>query len=419
METDSSCPNCQSGQWKAASLVHREGVSAGISRTKGTVVGVGRTGLRGGRWSVGGGVYRGKTSSFNQTTLSREASPPRMRTGLVIGLALVCLFSTIIAFEAIASGATAQGISLGLVALLTAFLSSKIRRREKQRYSEAVELYGQTRMCERCGTFYAPHGYKTVTIDQSRSINGICPILGILGVLLSAFAVAAHKSSVEDATAPVSLPENATAKPSADEYMKTTASDSGSQLSSSDEVERTYQISALGLLQDYDTNGESAGAHYHGKTIVVTGVLTGVFVPSVQNQINLANREEAALPFVTMGGPEPSSAGDAILLPGIDASSAKDSMFGLPNGAAPPAVGSAVSLRCTVGEFVRASVMSGTKLQGWPDAQIQLLDCTLNAEPASTAPSQPENDINGSNSSDGSTHVAPIVRELPAIPQQY
>jgi hypothetical protein len=99
-----SCPKCQSSDWKSASLAYSEGLSVTSSHTRGTVVGVGRVGIRNGKSAIGGGVYRGRTSGVQQTVLSKLAAPPQRRMGFVVFLAIVFIILGLAAFANLTSG---------------------------------------------------------------------------------------------------------------------------------------------------------------------------------------------------------------------------------------------------------------------------------------------------------------------------
>lgn len=151
----SACPACGSTDWKAASLIHAEGLATTKSRTKGRVLGVGRAGFQNGQFLVGGGAYTSRTRSASQTLLSRMAEPPRKRNGLIIVLFILCLLFGGSAFNNLElNGVTPAALILGviMVGLLVSIFSVWSRQREA--YEDAIETYSDTRMCQRCGTFY-------------------------------------------------------------------------------------------------------------------------------------------------------------------------------------------------------------------------------------------------------------------------
>jgi len=149
------CPCCQSPEWKAASLVYREGISVTKGRFRGSGLGIGRTGMLHGSNSIAGGVFRGRTSGMSQTILSQMAAPPRRRRGLEVLLAILAALFGMEPISQFAAGNVNQNslpsalIALGLLAICV-----KVHKNQKQTHEEAVEDYENTRMCERCGTFY-------------------------------------------------------------------------------------------------------------------------------------------------------------------------------------------------------------------------------------------------------------------------
>jgi hypothetical protein len=149
------CPRCHSSDWKAASLLYREGISISRGRIKGAAIGIGRTGVWGGQTSVIGGAIRGKTFGTSQTMLSQMAAPPKRRRGIRIILGVLVILFGCGAVVNVVGGNIDQGsILAGLVAvcLLVAFL--RVRQSHQRDYDEAVEAYESMRMCQRCGTFY-------------------------------------------------------------------------------------------------------------------------------------------------------------------------------------------------------------------------------------------------------------------------
>lgn len=152
-----NCPNCQSDAWKTAGLVHQEGLSVSRFQTRGTVVGVGRAGLRNGQFIVGGGVQRSNTLGIAQSALSRMAAPPSKRIGSVIALGMLCFFCTFSAINGIAT----YGFSIGFVVIGTfaAFFlwaCVALYTKRQKAYEEALAAYQNIRVCQRCGAFYTP-----------------------------------------------------------------------------------------------------------------------------------------------------------------------------------------------------------------------------------------------------------------------
>jgi hypothetical protein len=156
------------------------------------------------------------------------------------------------------------------------------------------------------------------------------------------------------------------------------------------EADKEARIKNESLSTYLSDNTETAEARYKGKRIELTGIVTGVFIPSLEtSQRILESRGKGifdehggADSFITMGGPYPHSAEETLLLPGITAWSKKgDSLqptFGRPNSeslAGQLVVGRQATLLCT---FSSSSASSPT------DVSVSLENCVL--EPSSPSP---------------------------------
>jgi hypothetical protein len=156
------------------------------------------------------------------------------------------------------------------------------------------------------------------------------------------------------------------------------------QRSEADKEARAKSESLSTYLND---NTETAEARYKGKRIELTGIVTGVFIPSLETSRRILesrgkgifDEQGGAGSFITMGGPYPHSAEETLLLPGITAwSKTGDSLqptFGQPNTeslAGRLIVGRQASILCT---FSSSSGSSPTNIS------ISLEDCIL--EPSS------------------------------------
>jgi hypothetical protein len=166
------------------------------------------------------------------------------------------------------------------------------------------------------------------------------------------------------------------------------------------EADKEVRIKNESLSTYLNDNTETAEARYKGKRIEVTGIVTGVFVPSIETSRRILesrgkgifDEQGGAGSFITMGGPYPHSAEETLLLPGITAwSKTGDSLqptFGQPNIesiAGRLVVGKQASLLCT---FSSSSGSSPTNVS------IYLEDCILETSsppPAPTVPAEVEN----------------------------
>ena len=156
------------------------------------------------------------------------------------------------------------------------------------------------------------------------------------------------------------------------------------------EADTEVRIKNESLSTYLNDKTETAEARYKGKRIEVTGIVTGVFIPSIETSRRIVesrgkgifDEQGGAGSFITMGGPYPHSAEETLLLPGITAwSKTGDSLqptFGQPNIESLSGrlvVGKQASLLCS---FSSSSGSSPTNVS------ISLEDCIL--EPSSPPP---------------------------------
>ena len=161
------------------------------------------------------------------------------------------------------------------------------------------------------------------------------------------------------------------------------------QRSEADKEQRIKNESLSAYLND---KTETAEDRYKGKRIQVTGIVTGVFIPSIETSRRvlesrgkgISDEQGGADSFITMGGPYPHSAEETLLLPGIKAwSKTGDSLqpaFGEPNIeslAGRLIVGNEASMLCT---FSSSSGSSPTEIS------VSLEDCTFESSPSLPAP---------------------------------
>ena len=133
-------------------------------------------------------------------------------------------------------------------------------------------------------------------------------------------------------------------------------------------ADKIISIDATSFLAAYQSDETAANTQYKDRKVSVTGVLSGVFIPS----IGIAMK--GGLPLVTMGGPHPTSVEETLLLPGITAYSESSSLFGQRDATAVAdqlKVGETVTLACTCGEAFRVSRNSTAAYS------VILKDCTL------------------------------------------
>lgn len=155
--------------------------------------------------------------------------------------------------------------------------------------------------------------------------------------------------------------------------------------------DKVISIDAASLLSAYQTDEKTAIAQFENRKVAVTGVLTGVFIPSIDVSMRVAASGGTADAFVTMGGPSPASAEETLLLPGITAYSEASSLFGQQSMNAITDqlnVGETVTLVCTCKDALRVSDLAISRYNGTVDYSVTLEDCTLqnNSQPESPNP---------------------------------
>ena len=158
------------------------------------------------------------------------------------------------------------------------------------------------------------------------------------------------------------------------------------------EADKELRIKNESLSTYLNDKTETAEDRYKGKRIQVTGIVTGVFIPSIETSRRvlesrgkgISDEQGGAGSFITMGGPYPHSVEETLLLPGIEAwSKTGDSLqptFGEPNIeslAARLVVGKEASILCT---FRSSSGSSPTEIS------VSLEDCTVESSPPLPAP---------------------------------
>ena len=152
---------------------------------------------------------------------------------------------------------------------------------------------------------------------------------------------------------------------SAPPLQTTEDSDITSKPSRLDEI---ISIDAPTFLAAYRSDETAANTKYKNRKVSITGVLTGVFIPSIDISM------KGGLPLITMGGPQLTSVAETLLLPGITAYSEGSSVFGHRDAteiADQVEVGKTVTIVCTCGEAFRVSD------HGNADYSVTLKDCTL------------------------------------------
>lgn len=140
------------------------------------------------------------------------------------------------------------------------------------------------------------------------------------------------------------------------------------------------QTDVNSFLTEYRTDGEAANSKYKGKKVELTGMVTGVFVPSFVTSMRAEQTGGHADAFITMGGPIPKRPEEALFLPGVSAYSKTEALFGQTHFTAALLSlrrGVTVTLLCTCEEGHRASDMGAEEYAGSSNYSVLLDDCLL------------------------------------------
>ncbi|MGB8523345.1 MAG: hypothetical protein WCD43_10290 [Candidatus Acidiferrales bacterium] len=166
----------------------------------------------------------------------------------------------------------------------------------------------------------------------------------------------------------------------------------GSPPASSDEA---ISVEATNLLAAYQADEKTATARYENRKVAVTGVLSGVFIPSL-NVLMRAGWDFHPSAFVTMGGPHPASVEETLFLPGVKAYSESSSLFGQQDTriADHLTVGETVTLVCTLGDAFKVSGLRAGSANGNSGYSVTLKDCKMQDNAHAVEPKTPPRDQN-------------------------
>lgn len=169
-----TCPACGSDLWKALSLVHSEGIQSIESTTNSSGVGIG---VGSGGIGLGLGKSTGQTSGSMQTMLSSKAAPPvepwnsyNFSAGFLGVLAIIFFLPGWLFARAL--GFVFGG--LAVIFLLIGIIKDREIQEGKIRYKRDLEVWKSSRVCLRCGEFYAPHAIEDLssTVEQVKQEVG-------------------------------------------------------------------------------------------------------------------------------------------------------------------------------------------------------------------------------------------------------
>jgi hypothetical protein len=155
-----ACPKCASEEWKSASVIYANGLSAMSASTVGVGGGASADVSGGG---VGAGI--GSTSGKQQTVLSKLAAPPpkEMRPakafailgGIIFAIGVVFFgnlsFSKYPIFTNFLFMVAPLTTAVGVVRIL---MTPDITQAFAEKYKSALREYEKRKMCLRCGTLY-------------------------------------------------------------------------------------------------------------------------------------------------------------------------------------------------------------------------------------------------------------------------
>ena len=144
-----NCPACHSDLLRKASLIHEEGVRAGVG------VGVGLTSS-----GIGAGIGAGVSTSV----LAAKCAPPKKDKDAFfkqMGGGLLLVFGVPLMIALMANGSWGEtgwfwkawaGLGLGLIG----WLQFKFDKQQDAAYQQAMAEYDRTFMCTRCGHLFQP-----------------------------------------------------------------------------------------------------------------------------------------------------------------------------------------------------------------------------------------------------------------------
>jgi hypothetical protein len=84
------------------------------------------------------------------------AAPPKKSRGglIVVGILTVWVGGRILG-DLVNDNTNRDTFIAALITVISLFVFFMIRGRQDESYSEAIDMYENMRMCQRCGTFYA------------------------------------------------------------------------------------------------------------------------------------------------------------------------------------------------------------------------------------------------------------------------
>jgi TonB family protein len=237
-------------------------------------------------------------------------------------------------------------------------------------------------------------GLKRASIPtKSSESNALFAMLAlIVVVLIVAFAVVNHTPQTGTSTQGAAQPSapvtgNDTSHPSSNAIP----ADNPSPDAPVDSSEKVISVAGVQFRKEYEEDDRAADARYKNRRVLVTGTLTGLAVPSMEEGMKMARKGLEANAVLMMDSPPvPESAfrsGEAMFYPGITAHSKNGSFFGLSGLDARSAIDQweqhdeMVTLLCTVGDSYHVSELTGSPRSMFGDVNINIGDCTTQRTP--------------------------------------
>jgi hypothetical protein len=222
-----------------------------------------------------------------------------------------------------------------------------------------------------------------ITAGAIRSSESSLPVLLLLGCLGAIALFYPHSYSRPTETHPVEsdLPQ------ASEEQNAVSVPTAASVDTSSSRTVEPISVEAPTFFSEYQANEEAANTRYEDRKVAITGVLSGVFVPSIAMSMRMAAKGYEADAYVTMNRPTPDYPGTPIPPDEIVAYSENGSFFGLSNTLAasdPLRVGETVTLVCTCGK----GNLVTSPFNGTSGYSVILKNCSRQNNSPSEAPTQ-------------------------------
>lgn len=179
------------------------------------------------------------------------------------------------------------------------------------------------RFCNNCGN---PLPGPVKLLEPVRRFGYVILFLVSLTVIV---VLLNYKSPTHTVTPDAAQPSTPASGSEADQPASIPPTDSVPTLAVPLTGTEAISVDSSTLLSEYQADEKDANIRYADRKVAITGVLTGVFIPSIEQSMRMSAKGYHASAFVTMGGLRPISPAQTVLLPGITAYSEDRSLFGL------------------------------------------------------------------------------------------